>query len=457
MSSPTGTRPVSARKFRFGAFELDTAAGELRKHGVRLRLQEQPLKILEEIVARSGDVVSRDELVQKLWPDGTFVEFDRGLNAAINRLRRVLADSAENPRYIETVARRGYRFIAPVALVSDEVAAIGKAEEAILIPLDPAPAASPTRRGWWVLLAAGVAAVTVVASLAIGPALRPKSAAQPTLTRMTWDSGLTTDPALSPDGKMLAYASDRGATNLHIWIQQLAPRGQAIQLTHGESDDSQPAFSPDGSRIVFRSERDGGGIYVIPSLGGEPALVAARGRNPRFSPDGKWIAYWTGGILGLPFSANAGSVFLVPAEGGSPQILKSDLLEGGRPIWSPDSSRLLVFGRRTDDFTAEDWWTIPVTGGLATPTGVVQRLREKQQAAWVGLVPTAGAWIGSHVVFCAPLGDAVNLWKLHLDPRTWRATGPAERLTFGAGLEIQPNVTPDGRLVFAALTSDLNV
>jgi cholera toxin transcriptional activator len=104
----------SSRIARFGVFELDLAAGELRKNGAKLRLQEQPFQVLALLLERAGDVVTREELRQKLWPADTFVDFDHSLNTAVNKLRETLGDSASNPRYIETLARRGYRFIAPV-------------------------------------------------------------------------------------------------------------------------------------------------------------------------------------------------------------------------------------------------------------------------------------------------------------------------------------------------------
>ena len=99
---------------RFGVFELNFAAGELRKNGAKLRLQEQPFRVLVLLLERTGDVVTREEIRQKLWPADTFVDFDHSLNTAVNKLREVLGDSASSPRYIETLARRGYRFIAPV-------------------------------------------------------------------------------------------------------------------------------------------------------------------------------------------------------------------------------------------------------------------------------------------------------------------------------------------------------
>lgn len=104
----------NSRVARFGVFEVDLTAGELRKRGVKLRLQGQPFQVLALLLDRAGEVVTREELQQKLWPSDTFVDFDHSLNTAINKVREALGDSASSPRYVETLARRGYRFIAPV-------------------------------------------------------------------------------------------------------------------------------------------------------------------------------------------------------------------------------------------------------------------------------------------------------------------------------------------------------
>jgi cholera toxin transcriptional activator len=106
--------PPGARVVRFGIFELNLTAAELRKSGVRIRLQEQPFQVLSLLLQRPGEVVTREELRQQLWPADTFVDFDHSLNTAVNKLREALGDSASAPRYVETLAKRGYRFIAPV-------------------------------------------------------------------------------------------------------------------------------------------------------------------------------------------------------------------------------------------------------------------------------------------------------------------------------------------------------
>src|SRR5271168_4021567 len=109
-------------RLRFGVFEVDLRAGELHKHGLRVRLQEQPLQVLTMLLEHPGEVVTREELQKKLWPADTFVDFDHGLNKAINKIRDALGDSAESPRFVETVARRGYRFLAEVK-AADELPA----------------------------------------------------------------------------------------------------------------------------------------------------------------------------------------------------------------------------------------------------------------------------------------------------------------------------------------------
>src|ERR1700684_3747358 len=124
-----GEFPSSVRSVRFGVFEVDFRAGELRKNGIRIRLQGQPFLLLITLLKQQGEVVTREELRRTLWPEDTFVDFDHSLGTAINKLREVLGDSASNPRFVETIPRRGYRFIAPVETIgeSETVAAASQA------------------------------------------------------------------------------------------------------------------------------------------------------------------------------------------------------------------------------------------------------------------------------------------------------------------------------------------
>src|ERR1039457_4332604 len=200
-----GPSASAAARYRFGTFELDRGAAELRKRGVRIKLQDQPYRILCLLLDSRGEVVTRETLCTALWPEDTFVEFERSLNAAIAKLRQTLGDSAENPRFVETVARRGYRFIAPVEAI-DPVARTS---------LDDA-AAAPTLSGiaqpgkrhvrsrrLALFVASGVA---IVMTVAVGilvfqtTSLRGR-APYAVMRRITSDGGLTEDPAISPDGR----------------------------------------------------------------------------------------------------------------------------------------------------------------------------------------------------------------------------------------------------------------
>jgi cholera toxin transcriptional activator len=136
----------NSRVVRFGIFELDLNAGELRKSGVKLRLQGQPFQVLALLLERAGEVVTREELQQKLWPSDTFVDFDHSLNTAINKVREALGDSASSPRFVETLARRGYRFIAPVQNNAQEDAAslaASQPPQPSPVPSDAAPPIHP--------------------------------------------------------------------------------------------------------------------------------------------------------------------------------------------------------------------------------------------------------------------------------------------------------------------------
>jgi DNA-binding winged helix-turn-helix (wHTH) protein/tetratricopeptide (TPR) repeat protein len=150
------------RRTRFGAFEVDLRAGEVYKHGIRLKLQDQPFQVLAVLLEHPGDVVTREELQQRLWPSDTFVDFDTGLNSAIKKLRDALSDSAEEPRYIETLPRRGYRFIARVENGTLPAPVPIEKRLATVPPVGPKPELSNKHR---IIVATGAAAVLIVAAL----------------------------------------------------------------------------------------------------------------------------------------------------------------------------------------------------------------------------------------------------------------------------------------------------
>ncbi len=308
----------------------------------------------------------------------------------------------------------------------------------------------PVRRGLSNgILAAFAAIVVALLAAAWWQMLAPTKAppASP-LVRITSDPGLTSFPAISPDGSLVAYATDRaGKGQLDIWVQQTSG-ATPIRLTDNPTDDYEPVFSPDGAQIAYRSERDGGGIYVMPALGGPSRLIARKGRSPAFSPDGKMIAYMQGSSgVGATFSAGASSLFVVPATGGDSVRLAPDFVVTHHPQWSPDSKQVIFVGNKELGPPTYDLWVVPVEGDAAPlRTGVFESLRSRGST----LGPYPFALAGSSVVLSVGAGDSVNLWRVHLDHSTWKPSGPPEQLTHGTGRELEPSLARDGRLVFSS-------
>lgn len=180
------------------------------------------------------------------------------------------------------------------------------------------------------------------------------------------------------------------------------------RLTTHEADESEPSFSPDGTRIAYYSSRDGGGVYTVSTFGGEERKVAALGRGPRYSPDGKWIAYWTGIPRDVDMVATGGEIYVVPAQGGAPKRMATDLLIGFSPIWSPDSTRLLAKGTKKGDPFFGNWYIVPMDGGPSTGVlafGRPARPLTRRLATW---------WDRNRIYFSANSGDERGIWSLAL-------------------------------------------
>jgi eukaryotic-like serine/threonine-protein kinase len=718
----TGT-PNDSRYIRFGVFQLDLRARELRRSGIKVRVPEQSIQVLAMLLEHPGDLVGRAEVLQKLWPNGTIVEFDHSINAAVKRLRQALGDSVEAPRYIETLPRLGYRFIGPVertpepaadtplaanqeaitderegdivshyqirkkiggggmgvvyqaedtrlgrivalkflpdvfaddqssrdrferegraisalnhpnictlydigqtdghpflameflegqtllqviaagSLTTDKILGIGiqiadglaaahakgivhrdinptnifvtaqgpakimdfglakvtaaqatllrkstaddprttpgspigtvaymspeqaRGEEidarsdifsfgavlyemvagrpafardsaaaslAAILRDDPPPAtqaemdparslaivisqcihkdpaaryqviadvklalqglasvkpqpqheaaqtASRLGRRNWLTAALGVllgVLLTLGGFLIRKPEQGPPRQL-PTLTKLTSDAGLTTDPAFSPDGKLLAYASDRSGNNaFEIWVSQV-PGGEPLQLTHDGVDNREPSFSPDGSMIVYSSDRADGGIFVVSALGGDPHRIAAEGRRPRFSPDGKQIAYWVGSKIDVG-PQDSQQVRLVSAAGGPSVNLTSGFIVARSPVWSPDGRHLLFLGMKqqaSPDIENFDWWVTPVAGGSPQPL----HLRDEKEFPEMFL-PEPWVWTrDQQVIFTGTRGETRNAWRILIAADGSHLLGPAESLTTSDGFE----------------------
>ena len=262
--------------FRFGPFTLDGRSGELRNGPTRLKVPDQSIAILKELLQSPGELVTRETLRDRLWPPDTHVDFEAGLNAAVRRLREALNDSADAPRYVETLPRRGYRFIAAVD-GAQEAAAVASAPAAgvngpVVTPLHGAQGRRVQTVALVTVVTALVAAgVWITHRLSYGA---PVASGVGKPVPVTSFPGLEMDPALSPAGNLVAFAWDgEGGDNFDIYVRSLDGRSQ-VRLTSDAAPDHFPKWSPDGQRIAFVRVLNGRrAIMELPALGGpEQAL-----------------------------------------------------------------------------------------------------------------------------------------------------------------------------------------
>jgi DNA-binding winged helix-turn-helix (wHTH) protein/Tol biopolymer transport system component len=262
---------------RFGVFELDLKGGQLTRYGTKLRLPQQPLQLLGVLLERPGEIFTRDELRSRLWSSDVFVDFDHGLNKSIQKLRDALGDSASSPRYIETIPRVGYRFIAPVSnghLPAPPKSAIEPSPQLPDVATEsPAEVVAGGHKArWWIATAA---AVVLCAAIGVAVYVSSRRSAAVTYTQLTDFTDATSDPALSPDGHILAFI--RGDSYFvsadPIYVKML-PNGEARMLTNDPRRKYGLAFSPDGSQIAYTVM--GGNVfatYAVSVFGGNPHLL----------------------------------------------------------------------------------------------------------------------------------------------------------------------------------------
>ncbi|MFN7937775.1 MAG: protein kinase [Bryobacteraceae bacterium] len=340
-------------------------------------------------------------------------------------------------------------------------------------------AVTAPRRSFVLPAAIGVAAVAAIAI--VGWMLtRPKPAPELRLRQLTADSGLTRSPDLSLDGKLVAYVSDRaGEGNLDLWVHPLTEGARPIRLTKDPSDELNPHFSPDGGQIVFRSNRGDGGIYIIPALGGEERLLVHGGYNPRFSPDGKLVAYSTG-ISDLTDA----KVFVVPVSGGAPKQVGADIPIATVPLWSPDGTKLLITGvDGVGNRASREYWLAPISGGPSQKTGLLTWMMAEKipgfVSEWRGkslllrsnsavrevewnpesnskplarhVASVTGTMFGlqgtaDRFVFASG-SSSDHLWTLPLDLNTGKVTGALQPVPHSGGAQINPASSADGRLL----------
>ncbi len=311
----TNERPVNAgpRVLRFDLYEVDLESGELRKDGRRARLQAQPMQLLTLLLQNPGKLVTREEVRRELWPTDTFVDFDRSLATAVNKIREALGDSAENPKFVETLPKRGYRFIGKLAPEPSLEFPAYSAD----VPARTGVSTSDTNEGIrilpssrslnWRTAAAWTLAGVILTAAAVLFWLTRDHSIDPTawtVTQFTSFPGLEESPALSPDGSRIAFTwNGNGESNAQngpgfdLYVKGLV--GEAtLRLTNHQSQWLSAAWSPDGTRIAFmRLAGPDTGLYVVPALGGaERKIRSTHTPYPdaapiSWSPDGNSIAY----------------------------------------------------------------------------------------------------------------------------------------------------------------------
>ena len=218
------TPAPSGGSFRFGPFVFDPRSGDLYGDGLACRLSDQPLALLTALLEHPERLVTREELRQRLWPNGTFVDFDHGLNSAVSRLREALQDSAGSPRFVQTIPRRGYRLLVPVEVDGVDVAATAKPEESSRSDVDfsKSGASGPSRRSWRLFWTLGAAAVLIgaIAWRATGIRGGARSAPVRLLTVTSFPGSEGGPPSLSPDGNFVVFnwSGPDFSTNGDLWV-----------------------------------------------------------------------------------------------------------------------------------------------------------------------------------------------------------------------------------------------
>jgi Tol biopolymer transport system component/DNA-binding winged helix-turn-helix (wHTH) protein len=459
----------SSRIVRFGVFEVDLKAGELRRSGLRVKLQEQPLQVLTALLEHPGEVVTRDELRNKLWPADTFVDFDHGLNAAIKRLRDALGESAETPIFVETVARRGYRFIGNVDMPAATSSARSRSRQRLSL-----------RNA----LVIGLIACALALLLLYYSHLRGSEMGQPTVIPVVTNVGEKYTPSLSPDGQHLAFAWNGGAgPHFSIYVKIVGTE-ESLRLTKDASIDFNPVWSPDGRYIAFcRILKGETGIYIIPASGGTErrlretlwqdqdhyqALFSAGGLS--WSPDGKLLAYSDRASR----NESASSIFLLSLDSSEVRRLTSSPSRWDfNPEFSPDGQTLAFASGRQAGF-AFSIYTVPVSGGeerlvITGPSyewGLAWTREGRDivlpdcawalNPGWLRRVPVRGGkperlQFGQDGIEPSIRGNRLVYVRQQANVTTWKrqlnsplSAGPPEKFISSTRMDSGPQFSPDG-------------
>ena len=363
--------------YSFKSFRLDVGERQLLHDNSSVPLTPKAFDVLAVLVERNGHLVEKDELLRIVWAD-SFVE-EANVARIVHTLRKVLGEDDNGNKYIETVAKKGYRFVAEVKEISvlpspnfgepetpDERIhpEIADEIEPTIVNKIPADKNKVISNKWRLGLIGGTIALLIAGFLLV--ANQHGTAGKVEITQSTqltnW-SGLDFNPSISPDGNNIAFSSDRTGS-FEIYVKQLVTGAKEVQITSDGAENVQPAFSPDGNLIAYTSKR--GGIWLVPVSGGTPRQFTEFGNFPAWSPDGLTIAFSDKGNQGTdPSGRNANSgatLWIVSTDGGEPKRLTQPVNPSGghaAPSWSPDGKRI-VFD--TNDPSYSEVWSVSVQG-----------------------------------------------------------------------------------------------
>jgi Tol biopolymer transport system component/DNA-binding winged helix-turn-helix (wHTH) protein len=424
---------ANSRVVRFGAFELDLDTRELRKSGIRIKLQEQPFLILAMLLDRPGSIVTRDELKQKLWPADTFVDFDLSLNSAVKKLRQALSDDSDNPRYIETLYRRGYRFIGEIngansggPTLVDSAPAVAPIPPGDTTPTsaDEAPA-FPRRK--WLVLCSGILllAVATVVLLRL-PSTPPRILGY---TQITHD-GLAKAELLT-DGERIYFREIQGD---HFVVSQVSVAGGETSVISSQFENTFPGdVAADGSSLLigaFHGTAKSEELWLVPLPTGAPRRLGDfTVDSATWSPDGTQLFYSQGP-----------EIFQARADGTQPRKLASV----GRQVFdlrvSPDG-RKLRFEVFDDRNGSSALWELQRDGKGLRPLLPAWNNDPRE---------CCGSWTpdGKYFVFQSFREGRMSIWALPENVPWWSRSAEPLRLTNGPLDFSCPVPSRDGKRIF---------
>jgi Tol biopolymer transport system component/DNA-binding winged helix-turn-helix (wHTH) protein len=451
---------IGATKARFDRFNVDLSSGRLQRSGLNVPIQAQPFHVLRLLLLANGRVVSRDELRSALWPEDTFVDFEHSLNTAVRKLRQALEDSVENPKFIETFPRLGYRFIASVEWALAEAT---QSENQRLAPEELAKPTTETRPKLQVFKAGGgLVAILILAVAALwyfrlnhsgrsipgellhGSVVEDKhpSSTLPNERRLTAnpDDSPVTSSVISPNGKYLAFTDSTG-----FYLQQIDSGETHPILLPAGFEVLADSWFPDSVHLVashVEGHEKPPGLWQISILGGIPGKLTKEGSSAAVSPGGSQIAFLKSAITGE-------EIWLMQANGsGAKKLLSGEEDNFGQLAWSPDGKRIAYARTRTRYYTSRNGpdTRVEVLDPGTGQTTVVEQNGDR------GL-PRGGAAVGwlpdGRLVYPLreprPNQQDTNLWWIQLNSKTGQRLASPRRLTSGRGIAVQLSLSSDGQ------------